>query len=87
MRGEGRGEGLRRNFRRGRRRPSSGPIGRSLERPSVDGLWGRLLTASGAKGADVVTIGVGVGAIHAHPTASDTFHKAALKALGKPLHI
>ena len=27
------------------------------------------------------------GTIHAHPTMSEAFHEAALKALGKPLHI
>jgi len=27
------------------------------------------------------------GTIHAHPTESEAFHEAALKALGKPLHI
>ncbi len=27
------------------------------------------------------------GTIHAHPTTSEAFHEAALKALGKPLHI
>ena len=27
------------------------------------------------------------GTIHAHPTASEAFHEAALKALSKPLHI
>ena len=27
------------------------------------------------------------GAIHAHPTQSEAFHEAALKALGMPLHM
>jgi dihydrolipoamide dehydrogenase len=27
------------------------------------------------------------GTIHAHPTQSEAFHEAALKALAKPLHV